>query len=497
MRFFNKNDEDFLIESSEIEFGNKQIVSPHALTEDEVLSSSAQSSIQNSNAALDSLKKRLSKIAIPEEPKEDKEESLLDKCMPYIIDEDGTDTSIDTRPLYNLQSVAEILKEQSTKSIEALSKKYDLIFEDLTVKNDNMLNDDIVKPEVEEKTEEPISTKIKNVQSNISFVISDIDSTTISPEKDMSDTATITFTPVADDDTSKRINIFTQTRPIDLTSELVKIPETVTEENEEIHSLEKSEFEEYIPENEIYSKRDAAKLKRFFAIKRRNYFFAAFISIFVTILLTLTKIPFLSQLILSAPSVSMIICSVLTLIAVISNMDMLLSLKDIFKANCKPDVLPSIASIVTLAFAVFGITEGFDVLNVLLLLSFILSTRAVCACLKATYMLTNIKTVYSNPNKSAVKLINDPAVAFSMARNSVEGDALIATTQDCGDITDFMKYSTYGVFLNGKLSIITIISLVLSLISALAATAYFDGIVYGLYVAAAIQCFCLGLSIPF
>ena len=489
MRFFNKNDENFLIESSEIKFGNNQIVSPHALTEDEVLSSSAQVNIQNSNAALDSLKKRLSKIAIPEEPKEDKEESLLNKCMPYIVDEDGTDTSIDTRPLYNLQSVAEILKEQSTKSIEALSKKYDLIFEDLTVKNDNLTDGDVAKPEVEEKTEEQISTKIKNVQSNISFVISDIDSTTISPEKNMSDTATITFTPITDDDTSKRINISTQTRPIDLTNELVKIPETVAEETEEIHSLEKSEFDEYIPENEIYSKKDASKLKRFFAIKRRNYFFAAFISIFVTILLALTKIPFLSQLILSAPSVSMIICSVLTLIAVISNMDMLLSLKDIFKANCKPDVLPSIASIVTLAFAVFGITEGFDVLNVLLLLSFILSTRAVCACLKATYMLTNIKTVYSNPNKSAVKLINDPAVAFSMARNSVEGDALIATTQDCGDITDFMKYSTYGVFLNGKLSIITIISLVLSLISALAATAYFDGIVYGLYVAAAIQCF--------
>ncbi len=488
MRFFNKKEEEFLIENPKIEFGNNQIVSPHALTEQEVLSDHKTNTAHNSNAALDSLKQRLAKIAKPEETEEDKE-SLLDKCMPYIVEEDGTDASIDTRPLYNLQSVAEILKEQSTKSIEALSKKYDLIFEDLTIKKDELPEGDIVNPEPEEKVEEIISTKIKNVQSNISFVISDLDSTTISPEKDMTDTATITFTPISDDDTSKHINVSTQTRPIDLTNELVKIPETVNEDAEEVHSLEKSEFEEYTPKNEIYNQKDAAKLKRFFAIKRRNYFFTAFISIFVTLLLALAKIPFLSQLLLTAPSVSMIVCASLTLIAVISNMDMFLSVKDVFKAKCQPDVLPSIASTITLILAIFGIAQGFDILDILLLLNFILSVRAVCACLKASYMLTNIKTVYSNHNKSAVKLINDNAVTFSMARNSVEGDVLIATTQDCNEITDFMKYSTYGIFLNGKISVITIISLVLSLISALAATAYFDGIIYGLYFATAIQCF--------
>ncbi len=488
MRFFNNKEEDLLTESPEFEFGNNQIHAPHALTEEEVLSTPKANYTHSSNTALEGLKERLAKMANPVKA-EDENESLLDKCMPYIVEEDGTDASIDTQPLYKLQSVAEILKEQSTKSIEALSKKYDLIFEDLTVKNDEFIDNATVKPEPVEAPEEPISTKIKNVQSNISFVISDIDSTTISPEKDMSDTATITFTPVSDSDTSKHINVSTQTRSIDLTSELVKIPKTVIEETEEIHSLEKSEFEEYTPKNEIYSQKDAAKLKRFFAIKRRNYFFAAIISFFAVTLLALTKIPLLSQFILTAPNVSMIVCSALTLIAVISNMDMFLSVKNIFNSKCHSDVLPSIASIVTIAFAIFGIIVNFDVINILLLLSFILFIRAVCACLKAAYMLTNIKTVYSNQNKSGIKLINDPAITFSMARNSVEGDALIAAAQDCNEITDFMKYSTYGVFLNGKLSIITIISLILSLISSLAAVAYFDGILYGLYTAAAIQCF--------
>lgn len=486
MRFFNKKEEDFIIESPVIKFGNNQVQSPHALTEEEVLSAPKAISTHHSNSALESLKERLAKIAIPED--EDDKESLLDKCMPYIIEEDGTDASVDTQPLYNLQSVAEILKEQSTKSIEALSKKYDLIFEDLTVKNDELPDGDIVKPEPTE-SEEPVSTKIKNVQSNISFVISDIDSTTISPEIDMSDTATITFTPVSDDKSSKHINVSTQTKPIDLTNELVKIPETAIEEIEEKHCLEKSEFEEYVNENEIYSLKDAAKLKRFFALGRRNYFFAAFISFFVTLLLVLTKIPLLSQLLLTAPKVSMIVCTALTLITVISNMDMFLSFKDIFKAKCRPDILPSIASIETLAFAIFGIIDSFDVINILLLLNFILSVRAVCACLKSAYMLTNIKTVYSNQNKSTVKLINDTAITFSMARNSVEGDALIAAPQDCKEISGFMKYSTYDVFLGGKLPFITAVSLILSLICSLAAIAYFDGVIYGLYVAAAIQCF--------
>ena len=52
-----------------------------------------------------------------------------------------------------------------------------------------------------------------------------------------------------------------------------------------------------------------------------------------------------------------------------------------------------------------------------------------------------------------------------------------------------MKYSTYGTFLNGKLPIITLVSILLSVISFFATAKYFNGFYYGFYAAAAVQCF--------
>ena len=43
----------------------------------------------------------------------DKKSSLLDKCSAYITDDDGNEAYLNAKPLYKLQSVAEILKTDS------------------------------------------------------------------------------------------------------------------------------------------------------------------------------------------------------------------------------------------------------------------------------------------------------------------------------------------------------------------------------------------------
>lgn len=418
--------------------------------------------------------------------------SLLDKCMPYVIDEDGTDTSIDSKPLYELQTVADILKEQSEKSMDALSKKYDMIFEDLSIDKKNKSKKETTKKKEENNTQ-PVSKTIKNVQSNVSFVISDIDSTTITPTKDMSTTATITFTPVKTDDTVKKINVTTNTKEIDLTNELVKLPETVTEENETVHSLEKSEFEEFVPENELETEKDFFKLKRLYAISRRSDFFATFISFLITGILSIGKIPFFTQFTVAYTSKSMTVCSVLALIVILSNYKMFSSVKDIIEKKNTVDILPVIASIVTIPLAVFSIIESFDVLDILILLSFILSIRSMFSFLKSQYIFNILKYTSAPQQKHALKLISDPAITFSMARNAIEGDTMIATKQDYKKITDIMKFTTYQKTLNGNISFIAVFSVILSIILGIASSIYFDGFINGLYTATAIQCFA---SIP-
>lgn len=447
------------------------------------------------NEALEHLKRKVTanNFDSKEENENDIKNSILDICMPYMIDENGDDASQVTAPLYELQTVAEILKEQSQKSIESLSKKYDIIFEDLTIPKEEEKKQIKIKIKSEQKEAQNDDTlilkKIKNVQSNVSFVISDIDSTTISPSKDMSDTATITFTPVSSDDTTKKINISTNTKQIDLTNELVKLPETIIEETEAPHNLEKNDFEEFVPKKEIESKQDALKIKRQYAILRRNSFFATLISFFITVLLSLGKTPILSQFIITSTRPAMIICSILAMIAILSNYNMFLAVKSVFQKKFETDLMPSIASIVAVPLAIVAISQAFVILDVLILLCFILSFRALGALLKSVYIFQNLKFATSSQQKQGLKLISDQAITSSLARNSIEGDALIATQLGFENISDVMKYTTYGRVLGGKLSLITVISLLFSLIMGFASAIYFDGFINGLYTATAIQCF--------
>ena len=104
-------------------------------------------------------------------------------------------------------------------------------------------------------------------------------------------------------------------------------------------------------------------------------------------------------------------------------------------------------------------------------------------------MLAGFKQISASSPKRAVKLIGDQAVTFAMAKNAIEGDVLAAAPQRTKHIDSYMKYSTFRIVLSGKLPVITVISLLLSVVVGLACTAYFDGVLYGFYSAAAIQCF--------
>ncbi len=498
MNFFSKkrDDEDLIIldDEPELKISNNHR-SPDALTAQEVLENNFTNQKPAENtSAMDSLKKRLAVAAEQAKSEEQKKEkqSLLDRCSPYFVDEEGKDALPPQKPLYKLQSVADILGSSADDdTLKRLSEKYGL--EISKNKPQKSQQESEGESEIFEETL-PVKENLRNVQSSIPLIISDIDPI-ISEQKadtpqNLSDTATITFTPVNDgEEDGPHISITTQTRPIDLTGELIKINEEIEELEDTQVKLNENEFDEYVPPKELTDSHKTGKLLRKLSIKKRNAFISSVVSVFITLLLGFGCLPFMTELFLSATVAAMLICTVLTIVSVLFNLSMFSSIPKLFSRASLPDGNLAIASIITIIYAVLGIAKGEIVFYMLLLLNICLSVRSIAHFWSASYFLSNYKVISTGSPKNAVKLISDAAITFAMAKDSIEGDALIAVPCKTKQVDGYIKYSTFSNFFGGKYRIIVIASLIISLITGFACATFYNGIHYGFYAAAAIQCF--------
>ena len=531
MKFFSKNKEpDDLYLTEEIELIPKKSPAPenpNVLTVDELLGRHThRAENAKSTGALDSLKKRMlnanGKIEVePEiektvEPKiEVKEETntvakpittnkddgktLLEKCRPYILDEKGKDTSKDIPPAYKLESVADILRKDNDSAVDSFNQKYDFEADYLGKYVEKKLAEEkaaekakLTPPKSAATTETISISAIKNAQTNVAFTISDIDplekTTVMEPIKENSG-ATITFTPVTSGDTAPVIMVSSKTQQLDLTGEMAIMEDISSNSPKSRVELEKSDFEDFVPPSEIKSDIDSKRFVRSFSIKKRNYFLAAAISVLFAFLLLIIKMPFMTGAVLSQTKTTMIVCTVFLGIIAAINGDMFLSLANLFKRRSDADVLAALSTLFVLGYSIFGIINGEIITDLCLLCGASLTVRAIGKFQKYSYLLSNLKQITKKSPKKAVRLLNDPTITYAMAKNSIEGDTLIATPQQTERIDDYIKYSTYGTFLNGKLPIIIIVSLLLSALTLLAATKNFGNIFDGMYAAAAVQCF--------
>lgn len=530
MSFFSKkeNDELFsLIDDSSDDNENLKSehhfspFNPHALTPEEVsgFSIAASENKAQSTSALEALKKRMlntntvslqsdgetsdndisssSKPTVTIKKEEEKEDSafsysdsenggdgktLLEKCRPFIIDDNGKDAALDSPASYKLESVEEILKNDTQKAIDKLSEKYDISFDDLGKKS----------PYINTEVDNESRNSAKNDEPGISHIISDIDNSDEDEytyeEPDISSTATIKFTPVSDSDSSTHISVSSATRPIDLTGELTKLSDEESSDESNEVKLEQTDFEDYLPKEEFKSEDEAKHFLRFFSVKKRSAFLKTVFSVFLTAVLAFMKLPFMSGIILKHTKPGMIICTVLLGIIMLINWDMFVSIKKMFSRHVSQDILAVTSSLTVMLYAITGIIKNEITLDIILLCAVILSLRSFGLFFSASSKLAGFRQISSSSPKRAVKLINDSAVTFAMAKNSVEGDVLVAAPQKTSHIDDYIKYSTFGTVLNGKLPLITVVSLVLSVIVGFACSSYFDGAVYGFYSAAAVQC---------
>ncbi|MBE6732751.1 MAG: hypothetical protein E7561_01995 [Ruminococcaceae bacterium] len=517
MSIFSKKANDELFElleadAKKVQESNDNKIQPsYVITAEEVLSREESpretKHTASSESPLEALKKRMlnqSKEQTEEKPlkniekKENTEKTLLQKCKPYTVDEQGHDATTPKEPLYRLESVAEILENDSRNTMEALSKKYGIMIEDLSgnktainkseqKKTSNTANSqkaDAVTP-IEEKSEITVS----NFQTSLPD-ISDIDNLVTpksEPTEAISEGATIKFTPIKDNDSAlKSKTAVSKTNTIDLTNELgdLLVPETIQEKPQ----LEESEFDEFTAEDELKNPQDAKRLIYKLSVKKRNSFLRMIGSILLTLILVCFEIPPLSDLMLSTTGIMMGICTgILALISLI-NADMFLSIPKIFSRNSTADISASLAALFGLGYSLAAALISHDGYELSIIVAAILSFRSISQFLERSNLLSNLKQICTIGEKNAVMLIMDEATTFAMAKNAIEGDVLIAAPRKAEHITDFMKYSKFGNFINGKLPIVTAASLVLAIVSGFAAASLFGEFIYGLYAAAAIMC---------
>ncbi len=527
MKFFSSksNENDFfeMLENSDITEdglnGNENRTRPsHVLTAEEVESDDINKSVVYSNGdALKSLKDRMTDSANNEQKNDNKDEqkSLLQKCKPYTLDEQGNDMSKSAEPLYKLESVADILRSNGEKALDELSKKYDISIDDLGhsgIANVQQESKPIPKEEpikevdVPEKTvafeklvtdsKENISPKksIKQIFPEDAMIdeidfnlpdISDIDTNVQKRDDDSdnnsADTATIRFTPIKDRQNNKNhISVTSITKPIDITGEIDAMEDISSSSNTDT-KLELSTFDEYLPNDEYTSFEDNKKFIRSFSLKKRSSFISSVISGFCTFVLLLFFIPPLNDIIISMPKNATLIYGTVLLISVIANFKMFLSIGKAFTKNSNSDGLALITSLSAICLTVTSFITDTSSFEIALLVCTILFVRSLCSFYDISSKLGNLKQIATQNPKKAVDLISDSAVTFAMTKNAIEGDALIAVPRNTEFVGDFVKYSSYGAKLNGKLNLVTVISLITALISGIVAYTYFDGIFHGLY----------------
>ena len=527
----NKEKDDITIENAATHSA------PHALTAKEVLSDAGNNVSSTTEPAsvnpLEALKSRMmhtnqtepvsddiddvSKEELQEEikPKEETAtESLLEKCKAYTVDDTGRDVSNDRPPLYRLQSIAEILRSEGENAISDMSKKYNITFDDLgknktvdedeekadeknnkiteeTTIFDKMVADSVARDKEQDfvKTIADRGIEIKELDTSIPD-ISDIDTADMHPiaedVEEISNTGTIRFTPIKDEkfDTNS-ISISSTTKPIDLSGEFFDNKRDEEPKNNTL--LEETDFERYTEKNEYSDKSQNKKFLRKFSISKRNAFLQSVASFFILLIFALFLIPTVNYFILADTMVTSIIFAALLFIDILVNMGMFLSLKNLFNSKCSASATASIASLFSLGLAVCAVLTENSAYELLLLTAIMLFICSLSRFWKASANLASFRQISVNKPLTAIGLVTDSATAYAMAKNAVDGDALVAIPKKTDFVKDFVKHINYGSVVFGKLGAITVIANLLAIACGVVAYVYFDGIFASLTVASAIS----------
>ena len=465
-------------------------------------------------ADMDSAEER--KTSEPSDEENQKKETLLERCKIYTTDDKGKDFAASDKKLYKLESVAEILKTDSEKAIEKLSEKYDVSVDDLTVGK----SEDTKQPYTIEKSDtkpEAIPGKISSQISGPTYEnedlssilgianestdipdISDIDNVqkrNESEHTDISDTATIKFTPVRDAvGGESKMSVSSLTKTIDISADLKSMtpePDLTPTQTD----LEETEFEEFKVKDEYISEESGRMLIKKLSLKKRNSFLSLVVNGLLLLILSLFAFAPLGDRLIDTQKAkgTLIFCTVIFAITIFLNISMVKGLSSLFSKNCKADSVALSAAVFILALCIMQIIRGTtkfstDTYYIIFIGEIMLFIRELNSFWRYSSTLGNLKQITVKRPKKAVTLITDSATTFAMAKNSIEGDVLVAAPRKAEFISGFMKYSKFGNMLGGKMPIVLAVSVLISIILGISSGMYHSDAVCGFYTAAVTMC---------
>lgn len=539
MGFFSKRKDEnngFIInfDDEPIKISGDKNLAPHAMTPDEVsglwIFGDENQQYEKTNA-LDSLKKRMNasdsvlesnqettdKLTQPVDKPEKKaevkaektneeitpaisvtpEKTLVEKVKRYTIDEKGHDVTETQKPLYKLESVAEILKSSSENAMKKLSKKYglDFVVDDLgknptskpvveekkseftppknmanvtpTPAFEQMVNDAEVR-ESRKIYENLFETEQKKELPDISIPdISDIDNKEvgISNENPISNTATIRFTPVKDNKgNTDHITISSVTKHIDLSENVMEDISSYS-----TTQLEHTDFDDFKPQIEYVDTKSGKQILKSLAKKKRSYFIDAILSAVAVIALSFFFLPSLHDFILANPKSAMLTCSAFLFVSVAANINMFSDFKNLLNKRASFDIIAAFYSLTTLALGLTSAFTGYNAFTLIFLCAITLLIRVIFKFKITSAKQISLKKLITDNKKSAVTLINDPATTFAMAKNAIEGDVLVAAHKKTTFVENFIKHYDYHTTMSGKTSIIFYITVTLAIVCGMIA----------------------------
>lgn len=547
--FFKKKNENngFIINTDDepIKISGDKNLAPHAMTPDEVSNLwifGDDTSNVTQTGALDSLKKRMNvspdatkngklefeaqeetktstkptstesvhNAPSDSEPVDEHKKTLVEKVKRYTIDEQGQDMSKHREPLYHLETVAEILMNDGESAMKNLSEKYGIVIDADSTNSSNNTKpstqtkpDPVTKPttafekmvmesekrESQERIENLFANnKLKNEVPDISVPdISDIDTQEvgITASGDVSNTATIRFTPVKGaKGNTDHITISSATRHIDLDDDYV---EDISSQSH-LQSLEQSDFEKFTPKNEITDIASGKKIMRHLAIKKRSGFLSVLLSSLSVIALSVFLIPPVFDFIIAKPKNAMLTCGAFLLVSIIANINMFADFKNLISKRCGFDCLTALCAISSLLLTLCAALTNSNAYYMILLCAVILFVRAICSFKEISCTISNLKQILNEKDKKAVTLINDPATTFAMAKNTIDGDVLVAAPRNTVLLSDYIKHTEFAPKLSGKGTFMFYFSLAFSILCGIIAYFYYQNIFDAFYSAAIVSC---------
>lgn len=509
-------DEYYDIVDTEVESLYKPFIrnshnAPHALTAEEVIGqqkpekqtvSIEMSGAKPSVSPLDSLKQKMTAnrqneiekdkvqkqntTAMPTKnlrsaKDEDSDTSLLDKCMPYILE--GGAVLEEKKPAYTLESIDSIINSSGDKAAELLNKLNRLG----TVEYDTLKSEPPVKEEPEKPTEEIPMETVEIEKTVVLPKISDIDN-----EGAVLEGMTSPFAPI--NATTEYEDISSGTRIIDLSEEIFESERSTTVINTDIFE---NRSDEYTVDDDYYGFEDAKRIGTKLLTLRRNARLRLVGTIFFSLLLLVAKIPAIYDSLCANLSFFAIISTAVFAVVCLINIDSFYKIKTLFTPQKAPEALGGILSAATLIFSIFGLINSLNPYNLILITSLILVFKCIAVNMRTSYNLNNFKIIASRSEKFAVKFIDDRHITFAMAKNAVDGDVMLGLSNPTVNVTDFMKHSTQDEPMRSRLGVFTVFSLVVSFIIAVFAAIYTRQVVEFWTVFTALLCLAFGPTVFF